>query len=54
MFLRSQVEERMEGVKNKDADKQALARSRWLTKYIGGPETAASTQGQFKDPASMF
>lgn len=54
MFLRSEIDERLEGVKNKDADKQALARSRWLTKYLGGPEAAEKMQGQFRDPASMF
>jgi len=55
-FLEGEINSRCDkGVgKQKDAEKEALARSRWLTKYIGGPEAASKVQGQFKDPASMF
>jgi len=54
--LNAGIEERMEkGVgKHKDAEKEALARSRWLTRYIGGPEAASKATGQFRDPASAF
>lgn len=56
VILKSEIDSRVQGVsKNeKNAEKAALARSRWLTKYIGGPEASVETKGQFRDPASMF
>jgi hypothetical protein len=56
MYMAGEIEQKMEQVGKgvKDADKAAAARSRWLTKFIGGPDAAVQVKGQFKDPASMM